>query len=353
MIKFNTLSTPFFRKSSSQHLPVLATVPRSGTWFLRYSISFLCHLAAGGSIDDRLTGKTVGARAGRPFDFEAFGGGPLFRVRDALRSEHLFIGHTVCPGFDRVAAEVPWWSATDFHVPGYDYFHDGLDYAWTPVDLGEQRYTAVCPRTLDRSPWVDAGQRIVLVYRDPLSQLDSFYHYSRTHAQAIYRTFEGRKLGEVPFETFLFAGGLASYAKQFMSYQTMAAHLPDQVRLVAYERLMAEPVEALADILSFLGAAADLDSRLLASAIELARPEHLKAIEHELGRSLDGTHSARHGHMRPSFARSAPNDAARRAAIDCLLAYGLDPKYFAWNEAAAIPKMAEFVAKPMPARRAS
>ncbi len=351
VIKFSTLSTPF-HKSSSPVLPVLATVPRSGTWFLRYSISFLCHLAAGGRIDDRVTGETFGTPAGRPFDFERFLGGPLFCVRGALPAEHLFIGHTVCPGFDRVASEVPWWSATDFHVPGYDYFHNGFDYAWTPVDLAEQRYAAVCPQALDRSPWVDAGQRIVLVYRDPLGQLDSFYHYSRTHSQAVYRTFDGRKLSDVPFESFLFGGGLASYAKQFMSYQTMAAHLPGQVRLVSYERLMAEPVEALGDILGFLGADADVDRSLLASAIALARCEHLKAIEHELGRSLDGTHSARHGHMRPNSARSTPNGAARRAAIDWLLAKGLDPKYFAWDEAPA-PTMVECVAELAPARRAS
>ena len=85
-------------------LPILATVPRSGTWFLRYAISFLCHIDRGGRIDDRLTGRTFGDPAGPAFDFQSFRGGPLFHVQGTLPDDHLFIGHTVCPGF--AAADV-------------------------------------------------------------------------------------------------------------------------------------------------------------------------------------------------------------------------------------------------------
>jgi len=329
-------------QSRSQRLLILATIPRSGTWFLRYSISFLCHLAGGGRIDDRLTGEIVGAASGAPFDFERFAGGPLFRVRPALPSDHLFIGHTVCPGFARVAAEVPWWRTTAFHVPGYDYLHDGFDYDWTPIDLtgAPEPYTKISPQALDRAPWDDEDQRIVLVYRDPLNQLDSFYHYSRTHAHGAYRIFGERNLGDVPFREFAFGGAIASYAKQFMSYQVMARHLPRQVKLVSYESMMARPLDVLRDLLGFLGNGARVDEDLLGSAIALARPEHLRAIERELGRSLDGTHSARHGHMRPPSAHTAAadiDDTAHRLAVEWLLARGLDPKYFSWPAEVAAP----------------
>ena len=53
-------------------LPVLSMIPRSGTWFLRYAISFLCPLEAGGRIDDRLTGRLVGSPFGQRFDFGRF-----------------------------------------------------------------------------------------------------------------------------------------------------------------------------------------------------------------------------------------------------------------------------------------
>ena len=85
-------------------VPILSTIPRSGTWFLRYAVSFLSHLDRGGRIDDRLTGRVVGNPSGTPFDFERFEGGPLFSVRGTLPSEHLFVGHTVCPGFADLGA---------------------------------------------------------------------------------------------------------------------------------------------------------------------------------------------------------------------------------------------------------
>src|SRR5262245_60926690 len=83
----------------AQDLPMLATIPRSGTWFLRYAIAFLCHLERGGQVRDRLTRRIVGTPSGPDFDFTRFKGGPLFFVSGTFPADHLFIGHTVCPGF--------------------------------------------------------------------------------------------------------------------------------------------------------------------------------------------------------------------------------------------------------------
>src|SRR3954468_2966172 len=113
-------------------LRILATIPRSGTWFIRYAIAFLHHLEQGGRVHDRITGRVVGVATGPEFDFRHFLGGPIFETRATLPFERLFIGHTVCPGFSRVADKPGWWNRTSFHVPGYDYFHDGLDYRYKP-----------------------------------------------------------------------------------------------------------------------------------------------------------------------------------------------------------------------------
>ena len=97
-------------------LPILSTIPRSGTWFLRYAISFLCHLEGGGRIDDRITGKVIGMASGQPFDFKRFKGGPLFRVQGTLPAEHLFIGHTAYPRsrhlYTKLSAGLPNWAAS-------------------------------------------------------------------------------------------------------------------------------------------------------------------------------------------------------------------------------------------------
>ncbi len=310
-------------------LPILATVPRSGTWFLRYAISFLCHLDRGGRIDDRLTGRTFGDAAGPAFDFQSFRGGPLFHVQGTLPDDHLFIGHTVCPGF--AASDVDWWSRTPFHVPGYDYFHEGMNYRYTPIDLAAYRYTPVRVRALERAASRGRGRPIVLVYRNPLAQAVSYFRYGQNHRDTTYNSLKGRPLAAVALRDYLFDSALPSYAKQFISYQTLAERYPAQVRLVPYERLMAQPVEVLAGILDHL-AGTPRERPQLADAVWLARPEHMKAIEKELGRSLDGTRIDRDSHIQvsPGRADARIDDRTRAEAIAFLNRLGLDISLFDW-----------------------
>lgn len=316
-----------FRVSS---LPILSTVPRSGTWFLRYAISFLCHLECGGRIDDRLTGRAFGDPSGPPFDFQSFRGGPLFHVRGTLPDDHLFIGHTVCPGF--AASDVDWWGATPFHVPGYDYFHEGMDYRHTPVDLAPYRNTPVHVRALERSARQGRGRPIVLVYRNPLDQAVSYFRYGQNHKEATYNTINGRPLAAVALRDYLFQSALPSYAKQFISFQALAERHPAQVRLVPYERLIAQPVEVLAGILDHLSGTPRARPAL-ADAVWLARREHMKALEKELGRSLDGTRIDRGSHI--SQVSSGPSDAriddrTRTEALAFLSRLGVDTGLFEW-----------------------
>jgi hypothetical protein len=311
-------------------LPILATIPRSGTWFLRYAISFLCHLDRGGRIDDRLTGQTFGDPAGSAFDFQGFRGGPLFHVQGTLPDDHLFIGHTVCPGF--AAADVGWWGSTPFHVPGYDYFHEGMNYHYAPIDLAAYRYTPVRVRALERSARRGRSRPIVLVYRNPLDQAVSYFRYSQNHKEATYNSMNGRPLAAVALRDYLFESALPSYAKQFISYQTLAERHPAQVRLVPYEQLMADPVNVLALILDHLAGRA-LHRPALADAVWLARPDHMKAIERELGRSLDGTRIDRGSHISqvsPGRPDAHVDDSTRAEAMAFLNRKGLDIGLFEW-----------------------
>lgn len=311
-------------------LPILATVPRSGTWFLRYAISFLCHLDRGGCIDDRLTGRTFGDPLGPSFDFRSFRGGPLFHVRGTLPDDHLFIGHTVCPGF--AASDVDWWGATPFHVPGYDYFHEGMNYRYTPIDLAAYRYTPVRVRALERSVRRGRGRPIVLVYRNPVDQAVSYFRYGQNHKETAYNSINGRPLATVALRDYLFESALPSYAKQFISFQALAERHPLQVRLVPYERLMADPVAVLAVVLDHLAGTA-LQRPWLADAVWLARAEHMKAIEKELGRSLDGTRIDRVSHISqvtPGRADSRLDDRTHAEAMSLLNRLGLDIGLFEW-----------------------
>ena len=315
--------------------PILATIPRSGTWFLRYTISFLSHLERGGRIDDRLTGTVIGPPSGVPFDFHGFKGGPLFGVRGIMPVDHLFVGHTVCPGFGPKAAKLDWWKRTPFHVPGYDYLHEGMNYRYTPVELTPYQYTPVKIASLERSAAKGRGPRIVLVYRHPVDQAASYYRYCQDHRNPAYNSFRGRPLSSIGFDDYLFECALPSYAKQFISFQLMAEQHPRLVRLVSYEDLVANPVEVIAGILDHLSGSAR-HRPALAAAVRLARMEHMAAIERELGRSLDGTRTGRGSHMRKNQERWFDGWMERHThdRISSLLrGLGVDTDWFEWSAA--------------------
>lgn len=315
-------------------LPILATIPRSGTWFLRYAVSFLIHLDRGGRLEDRLTGEVVGRPSGANFDFHRFRGGPLFHARQSMPHEHLFIGHTVCPGFARSVSDHSWWARTAFHVPGYDYLHDGLNYAYTPTDLAaEVEYTPLSVRALDRAAAAGRGAPMALVYRNPLAQAASYFRYGVGHASSTYNMVDGQPLARVPFRDYLFGRALPSYAKQFISFQTMAARHRGLVRLVPYESLMERPVEILADLLNHLQGTARCDWRNLHLAVHLARREHLKAIEAELGRSLDGTRTSNISHMRSARLEETLHGRLREDVIERLQWMGVDTDLLVWSGA--------------------
>ena len=319
----------FLRKK----LPVLSTIPRSGTWFLRYAVSFLGHLDRGGQVEDRITREIVGSPSGAPFDFRRFRGGPLFLTRKTMPYDHLFIGHTVCPGFAGMADDFAWWSRTHFHVPGYDYLHQGLNYEYTPVDLADYQYTSVSVRTLERAASAGRGGPLALVYRNPLAQAASYFRYCTTHTSPAYNTLDGRPLASISFRDYLFGSALPSYAKQFISFQAMAARRPDLVHLVPYEHLMAEPLEVLADLLDHLSGTSCGDWPNLDQAVHLARRDHLKAIEAELGHSLDGTRAGGGSHMRQHRFEEQLDDTLRNETIRRLRAMGVDTDRFVWPAA--------------------
>lgn len=312
--------------------PILATIPRSGTWFLRYVVSFLVQLDRGGRIDNRVTGRIVGDPAGTPFDFPQFKGGPLFYVRGTLPTDHLFVGHTVCPGFPDTLSTHSWWHRTSFHVRGYDYLHEGLDYDFTPVDLAPHCNTPLPVPALERAARKGRGPRIALVYRNPVDQAASYYWYCQNHKDAAYRFLAGHSLSGMPFDHYLFGFALPSYAKQFISYQMMSVRYPSLVRLFSYEALMRDPLRGVTAILDHL-AGKSCARPALADAVWLAERDHLKAVERELGRSLDGSRPDRVGHMRHPIKRATDSrwDATTlERTTSALAGLGVDTTLFEW-----------------------
>lgn len=317
--------------STPHILNYLSTIPRSGTWFLRYAVSFVCHMHRGGWVRDRVTGERFGDPKGPDFDFKSFNGGPLFYSAEVFSPKFLFMGHTVCPGFSRIAGKAAWWRETAFHLPGYDYFRQGFDYRFTPVNLGPEIHTNLREEDIEEAPWQDARIRIALVYRNPLDQAASYYHYCINHSNASYSVLRDRPLADMPFADYLFDYALPSYAKQFLSFQEMAGHLPQSVRLFRYEDTVGGEGAHVLPLLEHLGLLPSVRRTMVCEAAHLARSEHLKRIEKEIGHSLDSFQSKGGTHMRHGASWTSLFDAAMQSqAQACLHGLGVDTSFIAW-----------------------
>lgn len=328
---------PRYRRASRRRarrdakvVPIIASIPGSDVWFLRYALAFLLHLKQGGHITDRLRNKVVGNPSGPAFNFDHMRGGPLLWAPRALRSGHLFIGYTSCPGFGRIAAKFPWWQDTPYCAPGYDYFHEGMDYAQVPVDMAPHAYVSTSVKSMEEAAWANKAQRAVLVYPDPIEQAASYFIYARGDMRQAVNTLEGRRLADWTFRDYLMGHALPSYAKIFISYQAMAAEVPGSVTLVSQQQLLERPAETLTAILAQV-TGSSRPWPMIDEAVELARKEHLAAVEVELGRSLDRARRRRKGPARAAAAPSLPDfrdPGLRREAFALLEKLGVDPLHF-------------------------
>ncbi len=325
-----------FRRTSPRHarraatvIPVVSCLPGSDVWLLRAAIAFVAHFDQGGCVADRLHGRVVGNPDGRAFNFDHLHGGPLLWVPDLIPSGHLFVGHTVCPGFSKIVASVPWWQDARFCAPGYDYFGDGLDYTQVPVDMAPHAQARVDVGKLDAAAWIKPAQRAVLVYSDPIEQAAGYFNYCRTHPARNRNTVDGRRLKDWQYRDYLLQQALPSYAKLFISYQAMAKAMPRSVSLVAESRMLESPAETLAWLLSHL-TGVSRDWPMIADAVALARQEHLIAIEKDLGRPLE---RSRRGNRQASkvpedILQEQSDPALRREGLEFLASLGVDLRYF-------------------------
>jgi hypothetical protein len=311
-------------------VPIIAGIPGTDVWFIRLALAFLVHLRQGGRVTHRLQQKVVGNPSGPEFNFDHVTGGPLLWTRNLLGPGHLFIGHTVCPGFARIANQVPWWQDAQFCAPGFDYFHEGLDYAQVPVDLAPHAYVTVAVSAMEAAAWTDPAQRAVLLYPDPIDQIAFYFKYCQGHPKPSHNRLEGRRLTEWPFRDYLFKYGLASYAKLFISYQAMAKTLPGSVSIVSHQLLLDRPSETLASILSHLSGK-QRDWPMIDEAVDLAHRDHLVAVQEEAGRPWDRANrhpQARAGDSYEKIMGEPLDPRLRREALEFLASKGVEARYF-------------------------
>lgn len=273
-------------------------MPRSGTW--------LCHYFF--RIYDALLKNEQGIQL------------PIreFMPHDGMRM-NLGIVHAVCPGFlAEYSGELrSRWDEIRFVDPGYD---------WASAILAANADLFF--------PSHNPDVRIVYLCRNPLDQCLSYLQHAFAHSSPTLRALASDGDERRPLRDFIFAGGLDSYIKQYFTFHVMAPLHPDKIRLVYYERLMADPKETFADILAFLGheVSGAKPSAALDRALRLCSPKSLKIIQAMTGWGLAHDRAAKGD----SHIRSGKTGRWRRhlrkqdlAAVDArLLEFGMSLRQF-------------------------
>ncbi len=209
-------------------IALIATMPRSGTWYSFYFLEFL---------DIHLTGRT---NLNTRLDLEVYHGLNLGKV-------HL---HTICPGFLEICQgpERRKWDDLDFYNPGFNY--------------GYERFIAGNETVF--APNRNRDIRIVYIYRNPLDQAVSYFRHTQKHRQPTTRTAidsTGREVAIKDARDYLRRVGIEAFIKQYFTYHCMSERFADNVRMICYENLAREPEKTFMEMLNFLNFQIDTEEK--------------------------------------------------------------------------------------------
>ncbi|MBW1702365.1 MAG: sulfotransferase domain-containing protein [Deltaproteobacteria bacterium] len=245
--------------SNNNNLKVglIATMPRSGTWYNHYFFYFY---------DGILNGHTE-------FSFEL----PKDKV-GVIRNIDLdafLICHSVCLGFYKYHGQYrEVWDKLNFYVDGYNWAKNIIDSNIRHFD-----------------PSLNADVKIVYLYRNPLDQAVSFFRHAQKHKDQRHMQYKDRFGNTCAIKTlqeFIFNIGLESYIKQFLTFKVMKDIYSHNILTVKYEELVRKPEQIFKKILNHFGH--NIDNEMKASAfqtaLKLSRMDSMKKIEDKIGHSL-------------------------------------------------------------------
>lgn len=227
---------------------LVASMPRSGTWYSFYFLEFLdLYLSGRSQLSTRL-------------DLEIYHSMNLAKI-------HV---HTICPGFleaydDRLRQR---WDTLQFYVPGYNF--------------GYQKFVADNRDVY--SPVTNPHIRIIYLYRNPLDQSVSYFRHSRHNINELKRSYLDQDDNEVEIRDerhFLRAVGLEAFIKQYFTFHVMNRRLRGNVLLVNYEALRRNPADTFSQMLGHLGFQVDDDNKktCFRKALQSSSMTSLKNIE--------------------------------------------------------------------------
>jgi hypothetical protein len=233
---------------------IIATMPRSGTWYNHYFFDFYHQL---------LQGKT---------DLNAKVTSAPISAKDTIGLDFMLICHATCPGFHHYQGKHrEAWDKLVFYVNGFNHAKDIIEHNIKFLD-----------------PFLNKDARIVYLYRNPLDQAISFFRHAQNHKDQQHRyrkDSQGNMVLMTNVKEYIHHVGLEAYIKQFLTYKIMKDMWPDNILMVTYKNLTRDPKATFMKILKHFGHDIDNPSRLekLDIALALSSKDSMKNIENNIG----------------------------------------------------------------------
>ncbi|MBF0382259.1 MAG: tetratricopeptide repeat protein [Magnetococcales bacterium] len=237
---------------------LLATMPRSGTFYSKYFFRYYDELLSGNKI---LTTDIS----------------PLFYKPKSLGFDIFNVIHAECPGFDDK-------NNNDLFLnDSPNYIQNGYNIGKSFISILDDEY----------SPKKNKNVRIAYLYRNPLDQVISYFFHCRNHVKPFLRNqthIRSNQTESDAIKDYFFSFALEGYIKQYFTYKNMCRHFPEQIKMFHYESLKNNPEKIFGEILIHFGHDPFTSERNTAffAALDKTNEGNMKQIELKRKTSLAG-----------------------------------------------------------------
>ena len=229
---------------------LIATMPKSGTWLSQY---FFWALKQYIKIENFHPEKC---------DFNKTKVGNFI----SFDNSSIFVGHATCPGYEYEVTDkyMEKWKALNFWNPGYN---------WVNHEINRKYF-----------PKFNEKVKILYLYREPLSQVFSYFNYCKEHQDPLHKKHASVPL--IDFYTKISA--IDSYIKQYHTFEYMKNKYPNNIYLMKYEDLISNPIELFSKICEFfdINNSNHMLDKNIKLALDFTSIENLKKIEQKTKKSL-------------------------------------------------------------------
>lgn len=247
----------------------ISTIPRSGTHYIQQLFFALSKLAGEGEE------KYLALRKSSS---------PSIAKNQTLGLNLFAVGHLLCPRIMKSFSEnkLAQWESLGLFSAAYNSF------------VGVIQNDAKAREFVANNGGFDPenkNARFVLIYRNPLDQMVSYYKHAQNHVDPTLQGYTNSQGDYQKFDDlsdFIFNGALDAYIKYYLSYVWSLDRYGERIKMIAYERLRDSPFEVLSEILVYAESnpAPSQLSWQIKKAIHYCQPEQLKALERAAGSTM-------------------------------------------------------------------